>query len=62
MAALDGVATETDVTTLSRYVMEATKDRDLTILMNALQLSSKCAPCGRPASAISTGSYDAERR
>ena len=38
---LDGVQTETDVTTLPRFVMEATKDRDLTILMNAVQLSCK---------------------
>ena len=28
-------------TTLSRFIMEQTKDRDLTILMNALQLSCK---------------------
>ena len=28
-------------TTLSRFIMEQTKDRDMTILMNALQLSCK---------------------
>jgi len=38
---IDKTASETDVTTLSRFIMEQTKDRDLTILMNALQLSCK---------------------
>ena len=41
MSSIDGTASETDVTTLSRFIMEQTKDRDMTILMNALQLSCK---------------------